>query len=56
MTLKLSSKLSDLFDDDEEVEEVPIPKGTFVKETRRLEIESVDEEVHTSLSITCTSP
>ena len=55
MTLKLSSKLSDLFDDDEEVEEVPIPKVP-VKETRRLEIESVDEEVHNSLSITCTSP
>ena len=46
MTLKLSTKLSDLFDDDEE-EEVVTQKAP-VKETRRLEIESVDEEVNYS--------
>ena len=44
MTLKLSSKLSDLFDDDEEVEEAPVQKLP-VKEIRRLEVETVDEEV-----------
>lgn len=46
MTLKLSSKLSDLFDDEEEEEEVVVQKVVRVKETRRLEIGPVDEKVN----------
>ena len=45
MTLRLSNKLSDLFDDEEEEEE-PVVQKVPVQEVKRLDVETVDEEVN----------
>ena len=44
MTLRLSSKLTDSFDDEDDDKEV-VPQKVLVTETKKLEIEAEEEEV-----------